>query len=209
MLLCYCKEVLFADFYDLDTCREEMEVEGQGFTNGHATWTLAMSSFMLSYLSNVVSTGERTSFGFKKVHYNKGLPRRFAKINRIRKVSGTGWDEDSFTITMDEAHYNGYVKIRKKAKKRDSEEEGLIAAFKSVGDTLSSAIEKVATGDTDVPDDLFDSLINLPGFEQTHISLHFNYLVAHPHIARAFNKLPFDHKLIWARNFVSEKFLGV
>ena len=47
--------------------------------------------------------------------------------------------------------------------KRDSEEEGLIAAFKSVGDTLSSAIEKVATGDTDVPDDLFDSLINLPG----------------------------------------------
>ncbi|PWZ13134.1 hypothetical protein Zm00014a_010894 [Zea mays] len=97
----------------------------------------------------------------------------------------------------------------RKQKKRDSEEEGLIAAFKSVGDTLSSAIEKVATGDTDVPDDLFDSLINLPGFEQTHISLYFNYLVAHPHIARAFNKLPFDHKLIWARNFVSEKFPGV
>jgi hypothetical protein len=107
----------------------------------------------------------------------------------------------------------------------------LIAAFKSVGDTLSNAIEKVATGDTDMPDDLFDSLINLPGvcfvlnfrccniffddlqnfagFEQTHISLYFNYLVAQPHIARAFNKLPFDHKLIWARNFVSEKFLGV
>nr|ACG26189.1 hypothetical protein [Zea mays] len=42
----------------------------------------------------------------------------------------------------------------------------------------------------------FDSLINLSGFEQTHISLYFNYLVAHPHIARAFNKLPFDHKLI-------------
>ncbi|ONM33197.1 hypothetical protein ZEAMMB73_Zm00001d041520 [Zea mays] len=93
--------------------------------------------------------------------------------------------------------------------KRDSEEEGLIAAFKSVGDTLSSAIEKVATGDTDVLDDLFDSLINLPGFEQTHISLYLNYLVAHPHIVRAFNKLPFDHKLIWARNFVSEKFPGV
>ncbi|AQK62627.1 10A19I.15 [Zea mays] len=209
-----------------------MEAEGQGFTNGHATWTSAMSSFMLSYLSNVVSSGERTSSGFKKVHYNscakainekfqialngeqiknhlKTWSRRFAKINRIRKVSGIGWDEDSFTITMDEEHYNGYVKIRKKAKKRDSEEEGLIAAFKSVGDTLSSAIEKVATGDTDVPDDLFDSLINLPGFEQTHISLYFNYLVAHPHIARAFNKLPFDHKLIWARNFVSEKFPGV
>uniref|UniRef100_A0A804N3X6 Myb/SANT-like domain-containing protein n=1 Tax=Zea mays TaxID=4577 RepID=A0A804N3X6_MAIZE len=185
-----------------------MEAEGQGFTNGHATWTSAMSSFKLSYLTNVVSSGKRTSSGFKKVHYNscakainekfqtalngeqiknhlKTWSRRFAKINRIRKQD------------------------QEEGKKRDSEEEGLIAAFKSVGDTLSNAIEKVATGDTDVPDDLFDSLINLPGFEQTHISLYFNYLVAHPHIARAFNKLPFDHKLIWARNFVSEKFTGV
>ena len=134
MLLCYCKEVLFADWYDPETCREEMEAEGQGFTNGHATWTSAMSSFMLSYLTNVVSSGERTSSGFKKVHYNscakainekfqtalndeqiknhlKTWSIRFAKINRIRKVSGTGWDEDSFTITLDEEHYNGYVKV--------------------------------------------------------------------------------------------------
>jgi hypothetical protein len=55
----------------------------------------------------------------------------------------------------------------------------------------------------------FDNLLNFAGFEQTHISLYFHYLVAHPHIARAFNKLSFDHKLIWARNFVSEKFPGV
>jgi hypothetical protein len=125
---------LFADLYDPEICREEMEAEGQGFTNGHATWTSAMSSFKLSYLTNVVSSGKRTSSGFKKVHYNscakainekfqtalngeqiknhlKTWSRRFAKINRIRKVSGTGWDEDSFTNTLDEEHYNGYVKV--------------------------------------------------------------------------------------------------
>jgi hypothetical protein len=113
-LLCYCKEVLFAGFYDPETCWEEMETEGQDFTNGHATWTSTMSSFMLSDLSNVVSSGERTSSGFKKVHYNscaKAINEkfqtalnseqiknnletwsiRFAKINRIRKVSGTNW----------------------------------------------------------------------------------------------------------------------
>ncbi|PWZ20306.1 hypothetical protein Zm00014a_031356 [Zea mays] len=173
---------------------EEMEAEGQGFTNGHAIWTSAMSSFMLSYLSNMVSSGERTSSGFKKVHYNscakainekfqitlngeqiknhlKTWSRRFAKINRIRKVSGTGWDEDSFTITMNEEHYNGYVKV----------------LFLLPTICVQSAI----------------------CFEQTHISLYFNYVVVHPHIVRAFNTLPFDHKLIWARNFVSEKFLGV
>ncbi|KAL5672344.1 hypothetical protein ACJX0J_016650, partial [Zea mays] len=48
----------------------------------------------------------------------------------------------------DNATTSSTSKIRKKAK--------------TVGDTLSSAIEKVATGDTDVLDDLFDSLINLP-----------------------------------------------
>jgi hypothetical protein len=26
-------------------------------------------------------------------------------------VSGTGWDEDNFVITLDEEHYNGYVKV--------------------------------------------------------------------------------------------------
>ena len=103
--------------------------------NRHATWTSSMSSFMLSYLSNVVSSGERTSSGFKKVHYNscakainekfqialngeqiknhlKTWSRRFAKINRIRKVSGTGWDEDNFIITLDEEHNNGFIKVR-------------------------------------------------------------------------------------------------
>uniref|UniRef100_A0A804LQF7 Uncharacterized protein n=1 Tax=Zea mays TaxID=4577 RepID=A0A804LQF7_MAIZE len=103
------------------------EMEAQGFTNGHATWTSAMSSFMLSYLSNLCAHN--------------------SKISDFRLMY-------TFIIIQ--------FKTRKKAKKRDSEDEGLIAAFKSVGDTLSSAIEKVATGDTDVPDDLFDSLINLP-----------------------------------------------
>lgn len=43
-----------------------------------------------------------------------------------------------------------------------SEDEGLIDAFKSVGDMLSNAIEKVAIGDTDVPYGVFDNLLNLP-----------------------------------------------
>jgi hypothetical protein len=38
----------------------------------------------------------------------------------------------------------------------------LIDAFKSVGDMLSNAIEKVAIGDTDVPYGVFDNLLNLP-----------------------------------------------
>jgi len=96
----------------------------------------------------------------------------------------------------------------KKAKIVENEEEGLIGAFNRVGDNLAKAIEKVGSSDNDVPDDLFDNLNSLSGFEETHISFYYAYLVAHPHIGRAFNKLPFNHKLNWVAMFISEKFPG-
>ena len=44
---------------------------------------------------------------------------------------------------------------------------------------------------------LFDSLVSLPGFDATHISLYYAYLVANPNMARAFMGLPFEYKLNW------------
>ena len=100
----------------------------------HASWTSAMSSFMLSHLANVVAGGTRTSSGFKAVHLNacaravnerfnstltgeqiknhlKTWQRKFTKINRLRKVSAAGWDEKNFIITLDDEHYNGYIEV--------------------------------------------------------------------------------------------------
>ena len=51
-------------------------------------------------------------------------------------------------------------------------------------------------------------LVGVPGFEATHISVYFQHLVANPGIGKAFYKLPFDHKLIWAALFVAERFPG-
>ncbi|XP_062203789.1 uncharacterized protein LOC133905993 [Phragmites australis] len=87
-----------------------------------------------------------------------------------------------------------------------NEDEGLIAAFKSIGEKLAKAIVKADTVDKDVPDDLRDNLNSLPGFEETHISFYYAHLIANPHIARAFNKLPFNHKLNWVAMYISEKF---
>jgi hypothetical protein len=41
----------------------------------------------------------------------KTQQRKFAKMTRLRKVNATGWDEDNFIITLDEDHYNDYVKV--------------------------------------------------------------------------------------------------
>ncbi|OEL18028.1 hypothetical protein BAE44_0020953 [Dichanthelium oligosanthes] len=99
------------------------------------------------------------------------------------------------------------------AKTIDNEEEGLIGVLKYVGDKLSVAIEKIAAptppaAENDVPEDLFETLTSLPGFEETHISTYYAYLVANPHIARAFYKLPFNYKLNWFAMYVSDKFPG-
>uniref|UniRef100_I1QZ09 Myb/SANT-like domain-containing protein n=2 Tax=Oryza TaxID=4527 RepID=I1QZ09_ORYGL len=98
----------------------------------HASWTSAISSFMLSHLANVVAGGTRTSSGFKAVHLNacarainerfnstltgeqiknhlKTWQRKFTKKNRLRKVSSASWDEKKFIITLDDEHYNGYI----------------------------------------------------------------------------------------------------
>jgi len=97
----------------------------------------------------------------------------------------------------------------KRAKTVENEDdEGLIGAFKSVGYTLAKAIEKADATDNDVPEDLWDNLNSLLGFEAIHISCYYAHLVANPHIARAFNKLPLEHKLNCVVIFVNEKFLG-
>ncbi|XP_062227479.1 uncharacterized protein LOC133925635 [Phragmites australis] len=274
---------------------------GKAEGGGQCQWTPTMSSFMLTYLANIVANGTRTSSGFKKVHLNscakalnehfklnrsadqianhlKTWKRKYNKINQLRKLSAALWDEDNFIISLDHEHYADYVKDHKtddeflnkplkyygemvtifgnsvatekyakgsneplategddnedhdegdngatamaddngatssatKPNKRarivENEDEGLIRAFKSVGERLATAIEKAATADKDVPSDLFDNVNSLPGFDDTHKSFYYAHLIEKPHIARAFNTLPFDYKLAWLAKFVSDNF---
>ncbi|OEL28717.1 hypothetical protein BAE44_0010264 [Dichanthelium oligosanthes] len=115
--------------------------------------------------------------------------------------------------TPDDNGASSFASRPKKAKTVDNEEECLIGVLKYVGEKLSIAIEKIAvptppTAENDVPEDLFETLTSLPGFEESHISAYYAYLVANPHIARAFYKLPFNYKLNWFAMYVSDKFPG-
>ncbi|WVZ76907.1 hypothetical protein U9M48_024826 [Paspalum notatum var. saurae] len=295
--------------------------EGQGGTNGTATWGPMQSAFMLSYLANLVASGAKTSSGFKMSHYNvcakainekfnskyKGehvknhlrtWSRKFQRMNKLKNISAAGWDENNFIITLDEEHYNSYVADHKpdaeylnkplehyglmqtifgnsmakgkyakdsssnlgtepvdveneevqeqkevefsdasaipsthgpipseqgatsasrpkskRARRAESEEEAMLAVFKDVGDNIAKAIEKVAAPPpppptNDLPDDLFDMVQSIPGFQPAHYDLYFGYLVENPHIGRAFYKLPFASKLTWLSAFVSQRFAG-
>nr|AAP54145.2 transposon protein, putative, CACTA, En/Spm sub-class [Oryza sativa Japonica Group] len=122
---------------------------------------------------------------------------------------GTAHDEenDGPATTDDRAEASSASKP-KKAKTQENEDDGLIGAFTSVGDKLASAILKVAEPDNKLLEGLFDTLKTLPGFEEVHRSFYYAHLVANPHIARAFNGLPFENKMHWFAMFISEKFPG-
>ncbi|KAM3329114.1 hypothetical protein ACQJBY_026282 [Aegilops geniculata] len=72
-------------------------------------------------------------------------------------------------------------------------------------DNLAKAIEKSECVDTDVPDDLWGNLMNLPGFEEAHLTHYYAHLVENPAIARAFNKLSMSNKMAWVARYIKNQ----
>ncbi|KAF2916215.1 hypothetical protein DAI22_09g101200 [Oryza sativa Japonica Group] len=85
------------------------------------------------------------------------------------------------------------------------EEEGLIGAFKSVGDKLAGAIveagKEAAKSNNELPDNLYKSVHSIPEFEDAHLAHYHAHLLDNPPTARVFVTLAFAHKVTWvARN---------
>jgi hypothetical protein len=120
----------------------------------------------------------------------------------------TGVDDNEETQGDDSVATSSGPKPSKRAKVADGDGEVLAAAFDRASERLSNAIKEAATADKDMPEGLFDAVNDLPGFEHIHRSMYFAHLVNNPHVARAFNILPFDHKLTWVSKFVADNFPG-
>lgn len=90
-------------------------------------------------------------------------------------------------------------KASKRAKVNDDDE--LIHLMTSL-DNLAQAIEKSECADTDVPEDLWGNLMDLPGFEEAHLTHYYAHLVENAAIARAFNKLSMSNKMTWVARYI-------
>ena len=93
----------------------------------------------------------------------------------------------------------------KRARIIGSHGDGLVAALDRA-EGLSDGIKKAAKGDKTLPQGLYEIVDNLPCFEHDRKSFYFGYLVNRPHVARAFDSLPYDHKITWISRFVSDNF---
>ncbi|CAN6164872.1 unnamed protein product, partial [Urochloa humidicola] len=104
----------------------------------------------------------------------------------------------------------GRINNSKKTNKRArTDVDPLVAAINRGSNKIAKAIKEVGKSDKDVPSDLFANLMDFKGsFNETHLSFYYAHLVSEPHIARAFNSLPFDHKLNWVAKYIAENFPG-
>jgi hypothetical protein len=61
-----------------------------------------------------------------------------------------------------------------------------LVVFTSSSERLARAIEKLASGNMDLPLDLYTILQSLPGFNSAHISFYYAHLVANPYVDKSF-----------------------
>ncbi|KAF8779683.1 hypothetical protein HU200_002434 [Digitaria exilis] len=67
---------------------------------------------------------------------------------------------------------------------------------------LSDAIVQTAPVLTEIPDDLHDNLMSVPGFEEAHLVHYYAHLCDNPSIARVFNGLSLSNKMIWIARYI-------
>ncbi|PUZ65695.1 hypothetical protein GQ55_3G245300 [Panicum hallii var. hallii] len=95
-----------------------------------------MSSYMLQHLAQLVSSGTKTSTGFKQVHLNgcaKALKenmgyhvtgtqignhlrkwkKTYGKIQKLKNMSGALWDEETCTISLEREYYLAHIRIHR------------------------------------------------------------------------------------------------
>ncbi|XP_044967920.1 uncharacterized protein LOC123427849 isoform X2 [Hordeum vulgare subsp. vulgare] len=106
---------------------------GNNGSGKQAVWTTAMSSFVLKFMANLVTSGTRASNSFRQVHHKscaKALNERFklqvsaaqisnhlrkwkriwGRVNKLKTLSGALWDEHTCTVVLDQEHYASHVK---------------------------------------------------------------------------------------------------
>jgi hypothetical protein len=100
----------------------------------------------------------------------------------------------------------------KRVKKDDNAHNGLVQVIDRGNETLSAladVIREVAVAkmaNANLPDGLFEGIDNLLSFEIHHKSKYYVYLVANPHIVRAFMDLILLYKVPCVTNFVNGNF---
>ncbi|KAM0923285.1 hypothetical protein ACQ4PT_005603 [Festuca glaucescens] len=95
---------------------------------------------------------------------------------------------------------------KKKAKLVHIEDDPLVTTLKDGFKMMADAIAKSGGDDDVIPDNLWDALAALKGFDEDHIAHYYAHLVDNPKTAKAFITLKVDNKLVWLSRYVEKTF---
>ncbi|KAI4967119.1 hypothetical protein ZWY2020_030300 [Hordeum vulgare] len=196
------------------------------------SWTPTMSKFMLTWLSDMVSSGNRTM--------------------KLKDLSGALWDEDKSMIVLDHEHYTNHVKAHPEDKIYLN---NTIIHYKKMMNITGGSIDPIATEVVDIEEDttkkptaldeevaqstnevhpvptqnkpnqilvrktekssntennaingLWESMKVLPRFSLDYLAHYYAYLVGNPRVAMAFKVLEEDQKKVWVSRYVKNTF---
>ena len=97
---------------------------------------------------------------------------------------------------------------KKKAKVVQLEDDALVTTLKDGFKLVAEALAKSGGDDDAIPDNLWDVLVAIKGFDEEHIAHYYAYLVENPKTAKAFMTLKLENKLVWLSRY-AEKTFGV
>jgi hypothetical protein len=117
-------------------------------------------------------------------------------------------DESELQTSPNVGESSAKAPPKKKAKIVHIEDDPLVTTLKDGFKMMADALAKSGGDDDAIPDDLWDALVALRGFNEGHIAHYYAHLVDNPKIAKAFMKLKLDNKLVWVARYV-EKTFGV
>jgi hypothetical protein len=127
----------------------------------------------------------------------------------VQSGSGIGATQQDNAATSSATKATNPNKKDKGKKRARPDHDPLVAAIKWGSTKLAKAIKVAGKADNDVPADLYDNVMAFKGsFNETHLSFYHSYLVQHPHIARAFNSLSFEHKFNWVAKHIADNYPG-
>jgi hypothetical protein len=95
---------------------------------------------------------------------------------------------------------------KKKAKLVHIEDDPLVTTLKDGFKMMADAIAKFGVDDDAVPDNLWDALAALKGFDEDHVAHYYAHLVDNPKTAKAFMTLKLESKLVWLSRYVHKTF---
>ncbi|KAF7073856.1 hypothetical protein CFC21_078783 [Triticum aestivum] len=95
---------------------------------------------------------------------------------------------------------------KKKAKVKHVPEDPLSLIVKDGFKLVADALVKSSGDDNDIPDDLWDVVYTLPGFDEEHVAHYYAHLVDNPKTARALMKLSQTNKSVWVSRYIKKNF---